>query len=211
MNDRLEEAKSIVSKINEDANLRKVVDMLKDNKIEFTHNEHFYRVRLLTVGEKEELDLLRKNKFGELLNNKNILFAKEIIKKYKEERGIDIEKDIDEEIEKFNAQEFDLQVQLGEAINKKENEAVLKAYEEKIYSIREKRQILGTQKLLLIENCFENILEDFVYRSLVYLSLETKIEDTWEKVYKKLEDLQNETDAELVMRAGEYAAILQTR
>jgi hypothetical protein len=208
MNDHLEEAKAIVNKMEEESNLSKVADMLKDNKIEFTHKEVLYRVRLLTVGEKDELDVSRKRKFGELLKDANILFAKEIIKLYKE-KGIDIEKDIDEVISKLNSQEVDVQIQLGEAISKKEADSVLKAYEEKIYNIRIEKRILSTQKIRLLENCFENLLEGYIYKCLVYLSLEKKQDEEWVKVYNSLVEFNNEMDSDLVIKSGELSSILQ--
>jgi hypothetical protein len=208
MNDHLEEAKAIVNKMEEESNLSKVADMLKDNKIEFTHKEVLYRVRLLTVGEKDELDVSRKRKFGELLKDANILFAKEIIKLYKE-KGIDIEKDIDEVISKLNSQEVDVQIQLGEAISKKEADSVLKAYEEKIYNIRIEKRILSTQKIILLENCFENLLEGYIYKCLVYLSLEKKQDEEWVKVYNSLVEFNNEMDSDLVIKSGELSSILQ--
>lgn len=208
MNERLEEAKAIVDKMQEEINIAKVIEMLKDNKIEFTHKTLEYRVRLLTIGEREELDILRKQKFGELLKDSNILFAKEIIKLYKE-KGVDIE-EIDDSIAKLQSQETDIAMQVGEAISKKENELVLKAYEEKINNILIEKKVLIAQKTMLLENCFENILEDFVYKCLAYLSLEKKQEENWVKAYNTFIDFNNETDSELIIKAAEYAMILQT-
>jgi hypothetical protein len=59
-------------------------ELIKDNKIIFTYKDKKYRVRLLNLSEKEELDTLRRKKFGQLLKDKDILLEKDLIAQYKE-------------------------------------------------------------------------------------------------------------------------------
>ena len=187
--------------------LSHVEELIKDNKITFTHNDKSYRVRLLNLSEKEELDLLRRKRFGQLMRDKDIFLEKDLIKQYKE-RGIDIE-EIDSQIQKLHAEELDLQVRLGEAISKNDMETVLKSYKEQIEDLRVKIQVLQTQKNLLLEFSLENALLSFVAQAITYLSLEEKTDNGYQRMFKTLDDFQKYEDNKLIEKAASYSMILQ--
>jgi len=129
MEDRLNEAQKIIDDMSKAVDISKIEDLIKDNKIVFMHKEKEYRVRLLDRGEKEELDMLRRKKFGQLIQDKDILLEKDLRVQYKE-RGLNID-EIDEAIKKLSAQEVNLQMSLGEAITKNESETIFNTIKSK--------------------------------------------------------------------------------
>jgi hypothetical protein len=208
MEDRLVDAEKIVKEMEADNELSKVEELIKHNKITFEYKEKKYRVRLLNLAEKEELDMLRRKKFGQLMKDKDIFMEKDLIIQYKN-RGIDIEKDIVENIKKISAEEFELQIKLGESISKNENEIILKNYKDQIEQLRFQRNVLNTQKTLLLTYSLECALESYVYQIITYLSSEISTEEGWTRAFKTLEDFQKYEDEQLIGKLGSYAVLLQ--
>ena len=207
MDERLGDAEKIVKDMEKETELSMIEELIKDNKITFEYNEKKYRVRLLNLFEKEELDVLRRKKFGQLMKDKDIFLEKDLITQYKE-RGINID-ELDDQIKKIDAEDLDLQIKLGESISKNENETILKTYKDQIIDLRTKRQIINTQKNLLLEFSLENSLLNYVAQVITYLSLEQKIEDKWQRMFQTLEDFQKYPDEKLINKAGSYSMLLQ--
>lgn len=207
MEARLSEAEKIVKSMESEIELSKMEELIKDNKITFDYKDNKYRVRLLNLKEKEELDQLRRKKFGQLMRDKDILLEKDLIVQYKE-RGIDID-ELDSQIKITNAEELDLQMKLGESISKNENEITLKTYKNQIEELRTRKQIFNTQKNLLLTFSLENSLLNFVAQVITYLSLEEKKDDRWQRMFQTLEMFQTYEDEELIDKAGSYSMLLQ--
>jgi len=208
MEDRTKEAEKIVSEMNKDFELSKIEEFIKDNKISFTHNDKQYRVRLLNAREKEELDLLRARKFGELMKDKNILTEKEIME-VSSERNLEIG-DINDQIKKSQSELEDLNLKLGEAISKNVGEVVLKEYKNKIEELEKiKIPILNTRKNLLLQFSLENQLLNYVAQIITYLSLEVMEEGIWKKAFNNFEIFQNCQDEQLIEKAATYSLVLQ--
>jgi hypothetical protein len=207
MNDRLKDAESIVTQMEENSNLSKVEELIRDNKISFEHKEQKYRVRLLNNQEKRTLDEMRSKKYGQMLQDKDILMEKDLIKQYKE-REIDIDK-ITEEIQKLNSQDFDVQIKLGEAISKKDSTTVLNAYKEQILDLRTKKHILDTQKTLLLEFSLENQLLSYVSMIITFLSSDILIEGIWQRCFKTFEEFEVCEDNKLIDKLAQFSMFLQ--
>ena len=206
-NDRLQDANKIVTDMAKELELDRVNELIKDNRIPFEYNDKKYRVKLLNLAEKEELDLLRRKKFGQLIKDKDILLEKDLIVQYKE-RGINID-EIDDQIKKVYAEDINLQIKLGEAISKNEGAPILKEYEDQIKELRIKKQILNTQRNLLLTFCLENQLLNYVSQIITYLSLDELKDGTWQRMFQSLEDFQTYEDEELINKAGTYSMFLQ--
>lgn len=213
-NSRELEAKEIVEKYNKDWEMIKVEELIRDNKISFEHNGENYQVRLLNQKEKDELDNLRRKKFNSLLQEKDeqgnyvYLTEKAIIKVLKERKDVDIA-EVDEEINKIESEEKNIQFKLGESISKNDSETVFQAYKEKIEDLRLKKQILNTQRNLVLEFSLENQLLSYVYKIIAYLSLYKKVDKEWIRAFNNLEDFINCKDEGLVIMASQYSLLLQ--
>jgi len=207
MEERLKDAEKIVKDMEKENELSRVGELIKDNRIIFDYKDKKYRVRLLNLKEKEELDQLRRKKFGQLMKDKDILLEKDLINQYKE-RGVNIE-ELDDQLKKLNAEELDFQIKLGESISKNEIESILKNYKEQIEDLRIKKQILNTQKNLLLEFSLENSLLNYVAQVITYLSLEEQKEDKWQRMFDSLDSFQTYEDEGLINIAGSYSMLLQ--
>jgi len=206
---RIEEATKMAKDLNDKYELDHISEMVKTNTITFSFKDKEYRIRLLNQKEKDELDLFRRRKFGELLQDKNILFSAELIRLYKE-KGIDIEEEIDNKVKKIILQLNDKRMKLGEALEKKDPESILKTYADEIEEIENEIGGLTIQKSNLLENSFEKTLENQVIKCLAYLSLEIKINEEFSRAYNKIEDFLK-VDEELISKTITYAMAINYR
>jgi len=206
-NNRMDDAKRIVEEMEKKSELSKIEELIKDNKISFEYEDKKYRVRLLNLKEKEELDMLRRKKFGQLLKDKDILLEKDLITQYKD-RGINVD-ELDEQYKKLHAEEMNLQITLGDLIAKNEPLSILKINEDQIKEIRNKKQILMIQKNLLLTYCLENQLLAYVAQVITYLSLEELKENSWVKAFNSLDEFQTYNDEKLIEIAASYSMVLQ--
>jgi hypothetical protein len=208
-------AEEIVKEMEENFQLSKIEELIKDNAIQFDYNEKKYRVRLLGMSEKDELDSLRRKKFNSMLQEKdeqgNYVYLKEValIKILKERGDVDIEA-IEDKINKLNAEAVNLQLRLGEAISKNDNELVLNTYKDQIEEIlKHKIPTLRTEKNLWLGFSLENALLSFVSQVITYLSSEVLEEDKWVKVYKSFKEFQENNDETLMNQLAMYSMVLQ--
>lgn len=207
-NNKQQDAEAIVKEMGESLELAKVEEMIKDNKITFEHDNKKYRVRLLNLSEKEELDMYRRKKFGQLIKDKDILLEKNLITQYKE-RGIDIDIEIDEKVKKLNAEDIDLQIKLGEAISKNEADTILKNYKDQIEDLRIQKRVLQTQRTLLLEFSLENQLLNWVAQIITYLSAEVYDNEQWKRAFNSLEEFQKCEDNKLIDKLAQHSILLQ--
>ena len=187
-------------------------ELIKDNKISFEIKGVKYRSRLLNLREKEELDALRIKKFGQLLQDKDLMLENTLIKVYKE-KGIDIE-EITEKIRKLDSEVHNIKLLLGEAISKNEGESIFKAYGEQISGILVERNILYVQKSTLLEYSIESQIINYVAELMTYLSTEmctgtSPDEEKYVRVWVTFEDFKKCTDDELLNKAGVISTLLQ--
>jgi len=202
------EVRDLVAKIIEEGNLDKIKTMIKDNKIEFKINDKQYRIRLLSNREKEEKDYLIREKFGELLQNKNILTQATMKRIYKEREIIDID-ELDTEIEKLKVEELKLRLQLGEVIAKNTSEKEQEIYYNKIVEkVFEQKVILG-RKLSYFELSLENALANYEAKVITYLSTDVLEEDKWIRAFETLEDFENCNSDKLIAESSVYSNTLQ--
>ena len=202
-----EEAIKMITAMNDDKEMANAEQFIADNKIEFEYNETLYRVRLLSLKEKEELHTMRLLKFGELFQDKRMMLESKLIEVYKE-RGIDIEL-INDKIRALDAEMKLVKLDLGKALAKNENEVILKNYEEKFNNLKHQQQILSIQKTDLLTPSIEHQLENYVAEYITYLSLDTYIDENWKRTFKTFEEFENFEDDELINRAATRSMLLQ--
>ena len=203
---RAEEAQRILDKIKEDHDLSKFEELVKDNKIEFEFDGQKYQVRMLNVAEKDELDSLRRKKFGKLIQDKDILLEKDLIRVYKE-RGLDLE-EINEQIRKLDTERYSITLKLGESIANKIGESVLKEYKDQIESLTNRIYLFSLQKSNLLTYSLENQLANYIVKALTYLSLEVFKDEKWVKAYKSIEDFEKNIDEKLIEKSIYYSMLI---
>ena len=187
-----EEVKKILDSMAEENQIDKVQDLIRDNKIEFSYEDREYRVRLLNAKEKDELDMVRRRKFGQLLKDKDILLEKDLIIAY-QEKGIDIN-ELDDKIKSLNSQLIDQNYKLGEALAKTPGDTILNTYKTEIIRLTYKLRELTIQRSHLLEYSLENHLQNFVEQAISYLCLDIKVEDKWIRAFNSLDDFMTSND-----------------
>jgi len=202
-----EEAEKILKDMNSKYELDKMETLIKDNKVDFIHNDKQYRIRLLSLRDKEELDELRRKKFTQLLKDPDVMFEKDLIKLYKE-KGIDIYA-IKEDISKLETERINIQLKLGEALSKNSGDPILKTYKEEIEKNIYLTQIKLIQKSDLVAYSFENTLMNYVAKLITYLSLDVLENDKYVRAFKNIEEFDNCEDESLIGKATKYALLLQ--
>jgi len=203
-----EEASKVLKEIESHGAMNITEELIKDNAISFTVKEVKYRSRLLNLREKEELDNLRRKKFGQLLQDKDLMLDGKLIEVYKE-RGIDIA-EMDEKMRKIDAEMHEKKLSLGESLAKNESENIFKAYEEKIKVLIEEKQIIYIQKSELLQYSIESQLLNYVAELITYLSTEIEeSEGKYKRLWKNLEDFKNCEDKELTDKSGIMSTLLQ--
>jgi len=207
-NVREEEAKKLLNEINESGDLNIVDEMLKNNQIEFEIKDKKYRVRLLNLKEKIDLDILRRKKFGQLIQDKDILLEKDLIKVYKE-RGINIE-EIDDKMNKIKTEVNTKQILLGESIAKNDGETILKTYADQIKNLNDELNILFLQRLTLLEFSLENQLLNYIAQIITFLSTDVMNEEGYyRRMWKTVEEFIDSSENDLKNKAGSASMLLQ--
>jgi hypothetical protein len=203
-----DEVKRILDEMQETYQVDRVAELIKDNKIEFEFEGNQYRVRLLNAKEKDELDMIRRRRFGQLLKDKDILLEKDLIIAY-QEKGINIE-EIDEQIKKLNAELGTQNYKLGEALVKTPGDTILKTYKIEIVSLTYRLDELNIQRNHLLEYSLENHLQIFIAQAISYLCLDIKLEDKWIRAFKNLDTFMSQDD-KLINLVGLYSMYLYYR
>jgi hypothetical protein len=202
-----EEAKKMLQDLMNSHDMSLLEEMIKDNKIEFKHNDTLYRVRLLTGIEREELNDLRSRKFAQLFKDKDILLEKDWKLLYKE-RGIDIQ-ELEEQISKLEQEKKSYNMKLGEALSSKIDKAILMTYRNNIVACDEQIRILVIKKSNLLVDSLENKLFDYVTQVMTYLVLDIKIGDDWKKAFPTFEEFRNCLDEKLIAEAAYRTMLIQ--
>jgi hypothetical protein len=201
---RFEDAKEVLESLQKNGDFSIIEDLLQDNKNEFKHKDKIYRVRLLNRFEKEEVEEMRCRKFGEFIQDKNILLEKDLRENYKN-REINID-EIEDKIRKLVSERQSYELKLGESISKKIGESVLKTYDEKIKAIKSEISLLLFQKTNLLEYSLEHRLLIYVTEIVTYFSLEVKNEnEEWKRAFLTFEDFRKCLDEELIKKAHAYS------
>ena len=175
---------------------------LQDSINEFVYLDKHYRVHKPTPVEKEVANKERMKKYFEMLKDSNYMFRKALVSLYKT-KNIDIDA-MDFEVKNLFLSEKGLLKRLGETADPQDIELL----EKEIMSIRRQQQDIFLQKEELLKYCIEQQLEDFLKFYLVYLVLEVKNGENWERVYKSYVDFMNSPDDMLQAKAAQVFAVM---
>lgn len=209
---RTEEAQKIVKDLNEQYSLEKMQSMIKDNKAEFIYKEVKYLVRMLSQKDKDDLDLLKRKKFSELLQakddkgNPSFLMEKEIIKLYKERNIANLD-EMDGEIKKLWKEINDLRIKQGKALEDKEPESILKNYDEQLTDCFDNINGIVYQKSIILENSFEKTLEHYIVKVASWLSLQKLEGEQYKRAFDTIDDFLK-SDEELITITVSYSLAL---
>lgn len=196
----------ITAEMTEKLNQLKAMDetreLVRDNVTEFSYKTKLYRVHRPLSWEKDEIKNQRTIKYTEFLENPKYRFKKQLVMMLAE-KGVDVMA-MEREAQKLFNEEKNLLKRLAQTTTEPDITTLKKDIED----VRVSQEENFIEREGLLQYCIEKQLEDHCRFYLLYLVLETKNGDTWEKVYKTYKDFQNADDDIMLGRAAQILAYL---
>ena len=200
--DRNQIAQDVATKLKELNEMDVLEQYLQNNVNEFMFQEKIYKVHKPNSIEKEQANKERMIRYFSMLKDYNYMFRKDLVKLYNS-RGLDVD-NFDREIKKQALKENKLLKQLNGTTDVKDIEVL----EKEIEALRIKQQELALEKDELMKYCIEQQLEDFLKMYLIYMVLEVKNGEVWDKVYKSFDDFMKSPDDLLQAKAAQVFAVM---
>lgn len=193
---------TVAKRLRELNDLDMLEQYLSNNVNEFTMNDKIYRVRKPNSLEKEVANKERMKKYFTMLKDADYMFRKDLEKLYKT-KNVDLTA-MDRETKNLFVSEQNLLKRLGVSSDPSD----IKLLEEEIETLRSQQQEIFVEKEELLKYCIEKQLDDFLKMFLIYLVLEVKEGDKWEKVYKSFDEFMTSTDELLQGKAAQVFAVM---
>lgn len=201
-NDKEVIMEEVNKKLAELTEMEQMESFLKSNVNEFLYKENTYRVHKPTSVEKDLINKERMKKYVEYLKDPIYMFRKQLIDLLKS-KGVDIVR-MEQDSRQAYLQEKDMLRRLA----KTDIATDIETLKLRINELRDQQDQLFVEKEELLKYCIEKQLEDFVRFYVLYVVLEVKNGDIWDKVYKSYEDFQNSDDNLLLGRAAQVLAAI---
>lgn len=202
------ENKSVIDKyikrMNDSLGLSNIKRNIEDNKIFFEYKEIEYRFIMPNYKDRTFLNNTKQAKYLELVGK--VPCEEELIDKL-EKSGKSIKKLKDQignlQIDKDKFQE--LLAREARPKSEDENKETIDTLINQIHTTTYKQVVLANQKAQLLSPCLEIQVKDVELEAVILRLFEKKIDEKWVKVYNAKEDLDEETDNELLNNAAEMA------
>jgi hypothetical protein len=203
---KVQTKEEITTEMTEKLNQLKAMDetreLVRDNVNEFSYKNKLYRVHRPLSWEKDEIKNQRTIKYTEFLENPNYRFKKQLVILLAE-KGVDVLA-MERDAQKLFNEEKNLLKRLAQTTTEPDITTIKKDIED----VRVLQEENFVEREGLLQYCIEKQLEDHCRFYLLYLVLEVKNSDAWEKVYKTYQDFQNADDDIMLGRAAQILAYL---
>jgi len=195
-------AKEFVKGMNEIEEGKIAEELIKNNKMKFQVGDKNYRVRKPNYAEQLVIEKFRREKYLGLVNDKNMLFRKQWVEKYKE-KGIDIEK-MEKDIIRLQ-NEIEAIMLRASKINNKDD---IKKLEEDKLKLQGEQGGINIEKTDLLSHSIEDQLMIAVNSYYTYIALERLEEGKWVKVFSDYKSFAESEDTKLINQAFYYVNFL---
>jgi hypothetical protein len=208
--DRKKLLAEVNERIKELDDLQETEDMIRDNTIEFQFDLKTYRVRKPGRRERQELREIKNKKKNQLLRDPENVTEEELIQLYlNRSQPVDIPK-MRLDIKTLQHKIDQVAVRIIETPHPKDRDELEKQAEALKYD-----QIALQYRITeLLSTCVEEQLKNYVQEYLVYLLLEEKTADGWQRHFQSYDDFMNCDDDDedrLIYRATYYLSVLLYR
>ena len=194
-------AKEALQALSEIEQSVKMENIVKDNKIEFKVEDKLYRVRKPSFVERQEIDIARRKRYLEMVNDDSYLFRKSWIEKYKT-KGINIaEKEV-----KVRSLQEDIKTVLLRLATAEISQDV-ESLKKEILRLREEQFSISMEVTDLLSYSIEEQLLIEVNKYTTYQVLEVKTESDWKRVYDTYEDFKK-SDSRVINESFYYISYL---
>ena len=194
-------AKEALQALSEIEQSVKMENIVKDNKIEFKVEDKLYRVRKPSFVERQEIDIARRKRYLEMVNDDSYLFRKSWIEKYKT-KGINI---AEKEVKVRSLQEDIKTVLLRLATAEISQDVEL--LKKEVLRLREEQFSISMEVTDLLSYSIEEQLLIEVNKYTTYQVLEVKTESDWKRVYDTYEDFKK-SDSRVINESFYYISYL---
>jgi hypothetical protein len=199
---REELIKETTQKLGQLSELEQAEQLLKNNFTEFEYGGKTYRVHRPNAIDKEAIAKKRMEKYVEFLQNPNYLFRKQL-QMLLENKGVNITA-----MEQLAQTMYNEEKELLKRLANTTTEPDITTLKTQIEDVRIAQKANFIEKEELLKYCIEKQLEDVVRFYLLFLVLEVKNGETWEKLYKTYEDFEKSDEDILLGRAAGILAVL---
>ena len=211
-------SKSVTEKIKELTELSKVEDLIKDNKIEFTHKETKFRVRKPNLQEKADIRNRTNKKYIELLDDDDFILREQLINKLKS-NGVDIV-NMERKIKALEAEIENVQIKLAPITDK----ITIERLKKEIDDLKNKIELISIDINEYLEPCIETELSEFGNLYMIYSLLEKEtsvrqynaetdekgkdIGKIWIKVFNSYDDFLKTDEDDLISKSAYYLSLI---
>jgi len=209
---------SVTKKLKELNELDTVGDLIKDNKIEFTHKEKKYRVRKPNLKEKNNIRNKTNKKYIELLDNDDFILREQLIVKLKK-NGVDVD-NMERKIKGLQSEIENVQVKLAQISDKKTVDILKKDIED----LMREQQLITIDIKEYLEPCIETELAEFGNLYMIYSLLEKEVNimvynaetgekgkltgTKWIKVFNSYDEFLNTEEDDLISKSAYYLSLI---
>jgi hypothetical protein len=197
-----EVTQEMTDKLQELQQLEQTQDLLNDNLNEFLIKGTLYRVHRPVAWEKDECNKEKIKKYVEFLQDDKMLFKKQLVMMLAD-KGVDILA-----MERDSVKLFNEEKELLKRLAQTTMEPDITNLKNSIKEVRSNQQDNFMEREALLKYCIEKQLEDFCRFYLLYMVLEVKTGETWEKKYKTYDEFQKADDDLILGRAAQVLAYL---
>lgn len=202
MEDKQEIMQEVATKLAELTEMQNMEAYLKSNVNEFQYKDKTYRVHKPKAVEKDEANKERMKRYIEMLKDPMYIFRKQLIELLKA-KGVDVLR-MEQDARNAYVTEKDMLKRLAKSEDPKD----IETFKTRIVELRDQQQQLFLEKEEHLKYCIEKQLEDFVRFYLIYLLLEVKNGDNWERVFKSYPEFEATEDDLLLGRAAQVLAVI---
>jgi hypothetical protein len=194
-------AKEAMKALSEIEQTVRMEDLVKNNMIEWKHDDKLYRVRKPSFVERQEIDNARRKRYLEMINDDSYFFKKQWVDKYKA-KGINI---AEKEAKVRSLQEDikSLLLRLATAETTKDIESLKK----EIYKLRDTQLGISMEVTDLLSYSIEDQLTIYVNSYTTYIVMEVKDGEDWKRVYDSY-DAFKKSEAKVINEAFYYISYL---
>lgn len=192
----------MTEKLNQLKAMDEARELVRDNINEFSYKGNLYKVHRPLSWEKDEIKVQRTVKYTEFLENPKYRFKKQLVMMLAE-KGVDVMA-MERDAQKLFNEEKNLLKRLAQTTT----EPDITTLKKDIDDVRVLQEENFVEREGLLQYCIEKQLEDHCRFYLLYLVLEVKNGEAWEKVYKTYQDFQKADDDIMLGRAAQLLAYL---
>jgi len=197
-NEKHELAKEGMKAISEIEDTIRLENVIKDNKIVFTSGKNTFRVRKPSLSEQQEIDTIRRKKYGELVSDDSYMFKKQWVEIYNK-KGVDINKMYDD-AKRIQDDIRGLLLRLAKTSDPKS----IKTLKDEINKTRDKLYNLSIRTTDLLVYSIEDQLTIHVNSYTAYVVLERKEEEKWVKHFESYDVFEKSQDNDLIRKTFKF-------